>query len=62
MIALTDKKAYNEIENVKDDLKLLKLSFISLDIRVNDGYDFHDFDVVYDKVADVIDFYMKFYK
>lgn len=55
-------KFNKEIKRVKEDLEILKLNGISLDIRINDGYDFHDFDVSYDRTKDVVDYYYQFYK
>ena len=51
----------DEIEKVKQDLEFINIQNISLDIRIDNGYDFHDFDVSYDKVSNVIDFYYNIY-
>ncbi len=32
---------------------------ISLDVRINNGYVFHDFDVSYENVEKVINYYLK---
>lgn len=47
-----------QIKQAKKDLQFLGLNGISLDIRVNEGYDFHDFDVGYLDVKKVIEFYV----
>lgn len=47
-----------QIRTVKKDLEILNLNGISLDIRVNDGYDFHDFDVGYSDTKKVIEYYV----
>ena len=44
--------------NVKNDLKFIGINGISLDVRVNNGYDFHDFDVNYDDVEKVMNYYL----
>lgn len=46
------------IKGVKHDLKFLNVNSISLDVRINDGYDFHDFDASFDDVKKIIDHYM----
>ena len=51
----------DKIEKVKQDLEFLDLPNISLDIRIDEGYDFHDFDVSYDRVPDVMNFYYNVY-
>ena len=51
------KYAY-EIKKVREDLEFLGLNGISLDVRIDCGYDFHDFDVGYEDVKRVIDFYV----
>ncbi len=47
----------NEMKNVREDLEFIGIEGISLDVRINNGYDFHDFDVSYDQVEKVIDYY-----
>lgn len=47
--------------SIKKDMQLLNVSGISLDCRVNNGYDFHDFDVSYGEVKNIIDFYFSIY-
>lgn len=54
-------KFMKEINKVKENMNILNVSVISLDIRVDNGYDFHDFDVAYDKIEKVIDYYIKLY-
>ena len=54
-------KFNNQIKNVKQDLDILGLNGISLDVRVNNGYDFHDFDVSYSDIKKVIDYYVVAY-
>ena len=54
-------KFTSELNAIKQDMELLGISGISLDCRVNDGYDFHDFDVSYGDVKKVIDFYVPAY-
>ena len=39
----------NIFNKIKNDLAFLNINGISIDIRVNNGYDFHDFDVSYDE-------------
>jgi len=46
------------IKGVKHDLKFLNVNSISLDVRINEGYDFHDFDASFDDVKKMIDYYM----
>lgn len=50
-----------DFKAVKEDMELLKIAGISLDCRVNNGYDFHDFDVSYGEVKKVVDFYVPMY-
>ena len=50
-----------DFKSVKEDMELLKIAGISLDCRVNNGYDFHDFDVSYGEVKKVVDFYVPMY-
>lgn len=50
---------YNDkFKSVKQDLEFIGVNGISLDVRVNDGYDFHDFDVSYQDVSKIINFYL----
>ena len=51
-------KYSSKFEQIKTDLNFLKINGISLDVRVNNGYDFHDFDVVYKDVEKVIEYYL----
>ena len=46
------------IKGVKHDLKILNINSISLDVRINEGYDFHDFDASFDDAKKMIDYYM----
>lgn len=55
------QKYKNEFKAVKKDLEFLQIQGISLDCRVNDGYDFHDFDVSYEEIPKVIQFYVSSY-
>ena len=48
----------DEFRKIKEDMELLQTNAISLDVRVDNGYDFHDFDVGYNDVKKVIDFYV----
>ena len=43
---------------VRKDLDYLGINGISLDFRVNNGYNFHDFDVSYENVEKVIKYYL----
>ena len=43
---------------IKKDLEIMNIDAISIDCRVNDGYDFHDFDVSYGDVQKVVDYYV----
>ncbi len=43
---------------IKEDLGFIGIDGISLDVRVNNGYDFHDFDVSYENIKKVIDYYL----
>lgn len=52
------KKFASQIADVRKDLEALSLNGISLDVNLNNGvYDFHDFDVAYDDLPRVIEFY-----
>ena len=51
-------KYSNKIRQVKEDLDFIGIDGISLDIRVNNGYDFHDFDVTYGNVDKVVNYYL----
>ncbi len=51
-------KYNHEIEKVREDLQYIGIDAISLDCRINKGYDFHDFDVAYGDVEKVIKYYM----
>lgn len=48
----------DKFKEIKDDLVFIGIDEISLDIRVNNGYDFHDFDVTYGNVEKVINYYL----
>lgn len=48
----------NELKRVKEDLSFIGINGISLDVRINNGYDFHDFDVSYGDINKVIDYYI----
>lgn len=50
-------KYMNIFNKIKNDLAFLNINGISIDIRVNNGYDFHDFDVSYDETKKVIDYF-----
>lgn len=53
------KKYLNRFKEIKNDLEIMNIKGISLDLLVGkNGYDFHDFDVSYDEVDKVIEFYM----
>lgn len=51
------KKYSSVIKKVKEDIDYIGINGISLDVRVNNGYDFHDFDVDYCYVERVVDYY-----
>ena len=51
-------KYHDNLKCVRQDLDFIGISGISLDVRVNDGYDFHDFDVAYQDVFKVINYYL----
>lgn len=51
-------KYSNELKKVKEDLDFIGITGISLDVRVNNGYDFHDFDVAYGDIEKVIKYYI----
>lgn len=51
-------KYSTELRRVKEDLQTIGIKGISLDVRVNNGYDFHDFDVSYSDIKKVIDYYI----
>ena len=51
-------KYYTNFKNVKDDLDFIGINGISLDVRVNNGYDFHDFDVAYEDIQKVVKYYV----
>lgn len=51
-------KYFISFQKVKEDLNFININGISLDIRINNGYDFHDFDVAYGDVKKVIEYYL----
>ena len=51
-------KYSSNFKKVKDDLNFIGINGISIDIRVSNGYDFHDFDVSYDDVEKVMKYYL----
>ena len=51
-------KYSRKLQEIKKDLDFIGIDGISLDLRVNDGYDFHDFDVKYGNEKKVIDYYL----
>lgn len=51
-------KYADKFKEIKEDLVFIGIDGISLDIRVNNGYDFHDFDVTYGNVEKVINYYL----
>ena len=51
-------KYVDKFKEIKKDLDFIGIDEISLDIRVNNGYDFHDFDVTYGNVEKVINYYL----
>ena len=54
-----NQKLINKYTNkIKKDLEIINIDAISIDCRVNDGYDFHDFDVSYGDVQKVVDYYV----
>ena len=48
----------DKFREIKEDLGFIGIDGISLDVRVNNGYDFHDFDVSYENIKKVIDYYL----
>lgn len=54
-------KYFHQFKKIKQDLKRLEIEGISLDIRVHDGYDVHDFDVDYANIKKVIHYYLNEY-
>lgn len=48
----------SEFREIKEDLNFIGIDGISLDVRVDSGYDFHDFDVSYENIKKVIDYYL----
>ena len=48
----------DKFREIKEDLDFIGIDGISLDVRVNNGYDFHDFDVSYENIKKVIDYYL----
>ena len=51
-------KYYVNFKNIKKDLDFIGINGISLDVRINNGYDFHDFDVSYEDISKVINYYL----
>ncbi len=51
-------KYFRNFKAIKEDLDFLGIDGISLDVRINNGYDFHDFDVSYGNVERVINYYL----
>lgn len=51
-------KYANRFRTIKEDLDFIGIDGISLDVRVNHEYDFHDFDVPYDDIEKVIEYYV----
>ena len=51
-------KYYVNFKNIKEDLDFIGLKGISLDVRINKGYDFHDFDVSYEDIQKIINYYV----
>ncbi len=54
------KKYSVNFKNIKNDLEFIGINGISLDVRINNGYDFHDFDVSYEDIAKVVDYYLPY--
>lgn len=48
----------SKLQKIKEDLTIMNIEGISLDVRINKGYDFHDFDVTYGQVQKVIGYYL----
>ncbi len=48
----------DKFREIKEDLGFIGIDGISLDVRVNNGYDFHDFDVSFESIKKVIDYYL----
>ncbi len=51
-------KYSKKLTEVKHELSILNVDEISLDVRINKTYDFHDFDVAYGKTKKVMDYYL----
>lgn len=51
-------KFSKQLKKVREDLFIMGVNSISLDIRVNNGYDFHDFDVPNGDLEKVINYYV----
>lgn len=51
-------KYSSNLKEIKEDLNFIGINGISLDVRVNNGYDFHDFDVSYESIEKVINYYL----
>ena len=51
-------KLSKKLTEVKHELSILNVDEISLDVRINKTYDFHDFDVAYGKTKKVMDYYL----
>lgn len=51
-------KYSKKFKEIKEDLDFIGIDGISLDLRINNGYDFHDFDVAYGSVEKVINYYL----
>ena len=51
-------KYSSKFKEIKKDFDFIGTDGISLEVRVNNGYDFHDFDVVYRDVEKVINYYL----
>lgn len=52
------RRYLNIFKSVTHDLECLNINGICFDVRVNNGYDFHDFDVSFDDTKKIIDYYM----
>jgi len=51
-------KYFISFQKIKKDLNFINVKGISLDIRVNNGYDFHDFDVADEDVKKIVEYYL----
>lgn len=51
-------KYANKFKQIKKELYFIGIDGISLNVRINNGYDFHDFDVSYGNIDKVVNYYL----